>query len=277
MGYCRGNAGTAFGLLKVAEALSGAQITENRTIEDVVNASLRYILDEAKKNEQGIIWTNMNGRPGEVNLGYGRGISGIGNVAWMGYNMNRRAGNAVMAERCRAASEATVRAFIKTVETLSQDEAMSEFVGTTALSETIGLCSGISGSFVWLWTYADAIRNEDPALAKQCDEAIRTVAHRLLNTAYDVDGAYAWKNHTLKFGENTVNMAIDHGQTGVVYMLALVGARLQDPLIIEGAKKAADFVVACLVQDGEGVKMPGIVPLDPNAKRVVALKLAAKE
>ena len=59
MGYCRGNAGTAFGLIKIAEALPGAQITENHTIEDVVNASLRYILDEAQKNDQGIIWNNM--------------------------------------------------------------------------------------------------------------------------------------------------------------------------------------------------------------------------
>jgi len=211
----------------------------------------------------------MNGRVGEVNLGYGRGISGIGNVMWMAHGMNKRAGNDVMAQRCHDAATDTVQAFIKGVQGLSPDEAMSEFVGTTAFTETIGLCSGISGSFMWLWTYADAVRDDQPALAKQCDEAIRKVAYRLINTAYDVDGTYAWKNHTPKFGENTVNMAIDHGQTGAVQALAIIGARLEDETIIDGAKKAAQFVLDRTVKDGDGIKMPHIVRLDPAAKRVV--------
>ncbi len=272
MGYCRGNAGTAYSLLRVAEALPGAKITDDHTIEDVVNANLRYILGEAKKNEQGIIWANMNGRVGEVNLGFGRGITGIGGVMLIGYEMNKGADNDVMAKRCHDAATDTVQAFIRYVEGLSPEEAMSEFVGTTAFTETIGICSGISGSFMWLWKYADAVRDDQPALAIQCDEAIRKVAYRLINTAYDVDGTYAWKNHTAKFGKDTVNMAIDHGQTGAVQALAIIGARLEDERIIDGAKKAAQFVLNQTVQDGDGIKMPHIVRLDPAAKRVVDLK-----
>jgi hypothetical protein len=65
-------------------------------------------------------------------------------------------------------------------------------------------------------------------------------------------------------------MAIDHGQTGAVLVLAEMGVRLDDPRIMEGARKAADFVIAQLVKDGDGLKMPHIVKLDPNAKRLVA-------
>lgn len=269
MGYCRGNAGTTYGLLKVAEALPGVTIIQGKTIEDVVNASLRFILSQARQNKNGIIWENMNGQVGEVNLGYGRGISGIGYVMWMGQQMNQQAGNAEMEKQCADAARATVDAFLATVDGLSTDEAMTEFVGTTALVETIGACSGISGGFLWLDTFADSIREANPALAKRCDAAIRKVALRLINTAYIVDGNYAWKNHNPKFGKNTVNMAIDHGQTGAVYALARIGLRSQDQRIIAGARRAADFVVAQLVTDGNGVKMPHIVPLDPKAKRVV--------
>ena len=213
----------------------------------------------------------MNGRVGEINLGYGRGISGIGYVMWLGYQMNQRAGNDKMAEACRKAARATVDAFLATIDDLSTDEAMTEFVGTTALVETIGACSGITGSFIWLGAFADSVRDEDPALAARCDEAIRKVAYRLINTAYVVDGTYAWKNHNEKFGLNTVNMAIDHGQTGAVYALAKIGVRLEDEKILDAARKAADFVVSRTVVDGNGVKMPHIVPLDPNARRVVDL------
>ena len=269
MGYCRGNSGTAFGLMKIAQTLPGAKITQDRTIEDIANESLNYILAEAKKNRDGIIWKNMNGQAGEVNLGYGRGITGIGYTFWLGYQMNQRSGNREMAKTCYDAARSTTDAFLRTVDDLSAEEAMTEFVGTTALVETIGACSGISGSYLWLGSFADNVRAKDPELAERCDEAIRKIAYRLINTAYVVDGNYAWKNHSEKFGENTVNMAIDHGQTGAVLALAEMGVRLNDPRIVEGARKAADFVVAQLVEDGDGLKMPHIVKLNPGAKRVV--------
>jgi hypothetical protein len=276
MGYCRGNAGTAFGLLRIAEALPGAEIGKGRTIEDLVNASLRFILAEARQNDRGIIWENINGQIGEINLGYGRGISGIGYVMWLGQQMNQRVGNEEMADACQEAARATVDAFLATVDDLSSDQAMTEFVGTTALVETIGACSGITGSFLWLETFADMVRDEEPALAARCDEAMRKVAYRLINTAYVVKGTYAWKNHDEKFGLNTVNMAIDHGQTGAVESLAKIGLRLEDQKILDAARKAADFVVSQTVVDGDGVKMPHIVPLDPNAQCVVDLADSAK-
>jgi hypothetical protein len=269
MGYCRGNAGTAYGLLKIAEALPNAEIVEGCTIEGVVNASLRFILAQARRNENGIIWENMNGRVGEVNLGYGRGISGIGYVMWLGHQMNQRIGNEKMAGTCYKAARATVDAFLATVDDLSTDEPMSEFVGTIALVETIGLCSGITGSFMWLGDFADSVRDKNPALARHCDEGIRKVAYRLINTAYVVDDNYAWENHNEKFGLNTVNMAIDHGQTGAVYGLAKIGLHLQDKKIIDAARRAAEFVISQTVKDGNGVKIPHIVPLDPKATRLV--------
>jgi len=55
------------------------------------NASLRFVLAQARENDKGIIWENINGRVGEINLGYGRGISGIGYMMWLGYKMNQRA------------------------------------------------------------------------------------------------------------------------------------------------------------------------------------------
>ena len=40
---------------------------------------------------------------------------------------------------------------------------------------------------------------------------------------------------------------------------------------LNAARKAADFVLSQTVVDGDGIKMPHIVPLDPNAPRVVDL------
>jgi hypothetical protein len=113
------------------------------------------------------------------------------------------------------------------------------------------------------------VRDDQPALAKRCEEATRIVARRLINTAFVVDGNYAWKNHNPKFGgEKVVNMAFDHGQTGVVTALAETAARVKDPVIIEAAHKAADFVLSQTVKAGDGIKMPFLVTIDSTSKPV---------
>ena len=95
----------------------------------------------------------------------------------------------------------------------------------------------------------------------------------MINTAFVVDDTYAWKNHNPKFGgEKVVNMAIDHGQTGVVTALAEIGWRLKNEQIMDASRKAADFVIKHLVEDGNGVKMPMLVKIDPKAKPLVARK-----
>ena len=86
-----------------------------------------------------------------------------------------------------------------------------------------------------------------------------------------VNDAYAWKNHNPKFGgDKVVNMAIDHGQTGVVTALAEIGWRLKDEDIMNAARKGADYVAMNLVTDGDGVKMPMLVEIDPKAGPLVA-------
>ncbi len=277
-GFCRGCSGNVHALQTAQQFIPGRQITDDRSIEDVINSGLRYLIDEAKKENDFAIWQNMNGRPGERNLGIGRGVSGIALTLWHGYEMNRDLGNDVMAQNSRKTADATIRLILDEVETLNMSESLTEYVAQGAdadqsgrLVETIGICSGISGTYRWLFEYADAVREEDPELAKRCEDATRIVARRLINTAFVVEGAYAWKNHNPKFGgEKVVNMAIDHGQTGVVTALAEIGRRLGDESIMDAARKSADFVVAQLVEDGDGLKMPFLVPIDPNAERLLA-------
>ncbi|MBT3226257.1 MAG: hypothetical protein HN745_03410 [Deltaproteobacteria bacterium] len=275
MGYCRGNAGCVYALETVQKVAPGIQITEARKIEDVVNAGLRYIIENSIENKDSIIWKNMNGRPGERNMGYGRGVSGIAIVLWRGYEMNRKAGNKEMAKRCRKAADETIRTLLEAIEPLDPNKPLTEHVAqgnrdnTGKLQETIGICSGISGSYVWLFQYADAVRKENPKLAKRCEKAAGIIAHRLINTAVIDKGTYAWKNYNKKFGgEKVVNMAFDHGQTGVVSALADIGARLKDKEIMNAAKKAADFVLMHCVKEGNGLKMPFLAKIDPNAKPV---------
>lgn len=217
----------------------------------------------------------MNGRPGERNMGFGRGVTGIAMVLWRGYEMNKKAGNKKMAKRCRDAADATIRTLLDAIEPLDPNKPLTEHVvqanrdNTGKLQETIGYCSGISGSYMWLFEYADAVRSEDPKLAKRCEEATRIVANRLINTAVVDKGTYAWKNHLAKWGgEKVANMAFDHGQTGVVSALADIGARLKDKKIMDAAKKAADFVLMHCVKEGNGLKMPFLAEIDPNAKPV---------
>ncbi len=279
IGLCRGNAGCIYALETVQQMQPGMQITQARKIEDVINAGLRYIIEDGIKNKDSIIWKNMNGRPGERNMGYGRGVTGIAIVLWRGYEMNLKAGNKEMAERCRKAADATIRTLLDTIEPLDPNKPLTEHeVGyvvdgsrdnTGKLQETVGICSGISGTYMWLFKYADAVRDKDPELAKRCEEATRIVANRLINTAVVDKGTYAWRNHDPKFGaEKMVNMALDHGQTGVVMALADIGARLKDEKIMDAAKKAADFILMHCVKDADGLKMPFLVKVDPNAKPI---------
>jgi hypothetical protein len=285
MGFCRGCSGNVYALQTAQKLIPGATITEDHSIEDVINSGLRFLIDEAEKQNETAIWYNMNGRPGERNLGIGRGVSGIATTLWRGYEMNRELGNQEMARRCRETAEGTIRLILDEVESLDPTEPLSEYVAAQdesagkkkvedrsgRLVETIGICSGISGTYRWLFEYADAVRTEDPKLAKRCEEATRIVARRLVNTAFVVDGTYAWKNHNPKFGgKKVVNMAIDHGQTGVVTALAEIGWRLKDEDIMNAARKGADYVAMNLVTDGDGVKMPMLVKIDPNAKPLVA-------
>jgi hypothetical protein len=275
-GFCRGSAGNVYGMQTVQQYVPGANLTADRTIEDAINAGLRRLIAQSHEWNLGLTWKNMNGQPGALNIGFGRGVSGIALTLWRGYEMNRKTGNELMAKRCRETAETVIRGMLATVAKLESDKPLTEHVEANAkvdhsgkLNETIGYCSGIAGIHFWLFQFADTVRDEQPALAKRCEEATRIVARRLINTAYVVDGNYAWKNHNPKFGgEKVVNMAFDHGQTGVVTALAETAARVKDPVIIEAAHKAADFVLSQTVKAGDGIKMPFLVTIDSTSKPV---------
>ena len=284
-GFCRGCSGNVYALQTAQQLIPGKQMTDDHSMEDIINSGLRFLIDDADKQNATAIWHNMNGRPGERNLGIGRGVSGIATTLWRGYEMNHKLGNQAMARQCRETAEGTIRLILEAVEALEPTEPLSEYVAAQdeqagkkkavdrsgLVVETIGICSGISGTYRWLFEYADAVRAEDPQLAQRCEDATRIIAHRLINTAFVVDGTYAWKNHNPKFGgEKVVNLAIDHGQTGVVTALAEIGLRLKDEQIMNASRRAADFVVMHLVQEGDGVKMPMLVKIDPKAKPLVA-------
>lgn len=275
-GFCRGSAGNVFGMQTVQQHLPGTKLTGDRTIEDVINAGLRRLIDQAHEWNLGLTWENMNGQPGALNIGFGRGVSGIALTMWRGYEMNQKTGNTEMAKRCRETAETVIRGMLATVDELDPNKPLTEHSEPNAkvdrsgkLNETIGYCSGIAGIHYWLFHFADAVRAEQPALAKRCEEATRVVAHRLINTAFVVDGSYAWKNHNPKFGgEKVVNMAFDHGQTGVVTALAETASRIKDPAITEAAHKAADYVLKQTVKAGDGIKMPFLVRIDSTARPV---------
>jgi hypothetical protein len=46
--------------------------------------------------------------------------------------------------------------------------------------------------------------------------------------------------------------------------------RLKDEQIMNASRRAADFVVMHLVEEGDGVKMPMLVKIDPKVKPLVA-------
>ncbi|HIK91816.1 MAG TPA: hypothetical protein EYG03_07520, partial [Planctomycetes bacterium] len=128
MGFCRGCSGNVHALQTAQELIPGVTITEDHSIEDVINSGLRFLIDEAEKQNKQAIWSNMNGRPGERNLGIGRGVSGIATTLWRGYEMNRELGNHEMARRCRETAEGTIRLILDEVESLDPTEPLSEYV-----------------------------------------------------------------------------------------------------------------------------------------------------
>ncbi|MCP4508176.1 MAG: hypothetical protein GY826_17535, partial [Fuerstiella sp.] len=108
-GFCRGCSGNVYALQTAQTSIPGTQITANHSIEEVINSGLRFLIDDAQKKNSTVIWHNMNGRPGERNLGIGRGVSGIATTLWRGYELNRQLGDDDMARRCRETAEGTIR------------------------------------------------------------------------------------------------------------------------------------------------------------------------
>ena len=109
---------------------------------------------------------------------------------------------------------------------------------------------------------------KEPEFLQRAYEACRHHALRMIANAREIDGMLAWvdpkpqKGFKVDANMDLVNMAIDYGQTGVVYVLSETGKYLKDQEILEAAKKGADFIVKHAVKTERGYKFPWHVYLE---------------
>jgi len=100
------------------------------------------------------------------------------------------------------------------------------------------------------------------------DIALESRALSVIASATKIDGTLAWIVNPggrvflgYRRDVEIVNMAMDYGQTGIVFGLAETAKLLDDDQVLDAAKKAADFIVKNIVNDDNGCKSPRIVYL----------------
>jgi hypothetical protein len=81
-------------------------------------------------------------------------------------------------------------------------------------------------------------------------------------------GALNWLISVAK-RDKRINIALDYGQTGVVWFLCMAARHLDSDELLEAAAKAGDFVVAQAVPAGGGYKFPRFVAVAGPSSRDV--------
>ncbi|MEW6358880.1 MAG: hypothetical protein AB1696_21285 [Planctomycetota bacterium] len=262
-GFCFGQAGVVVPLLDLVKDMPDLKLPDGTTPLDLANGALRYLMSEAKPARGGYVWPYM--RAGEVdkNPGLGSGVGGIGWAFLKGAQANRAAGNEKFAEECMKYARGAAEYVIVTILEESKKEPFR--------MQMFGLCGGAGGSGHFLMLLAEDVGESDPALRDRARDAVRQVARGLIASATPIGDTLAWKllpdAHARKTGQvardaDVVNVALDYGQTGVVYALSETGKYLKDDEILAAAKKGGDFIVNHhAVKTPNGWKFPQYLPV----------------
>jgi len=256
-GYCYGQAGVTLPLLDLAVTLPDLKLSDGTSALSLANANLRYLMGTAQKTESGCVWPYMRHEKKSRNTGYGSGTGGIGWAFLRGAQVNKQR-DPVFADQClkhaRGAADFAAARILAFPETTT--------ASVSGGDSGFGVCGGIGGSGHFLMLFAEEVRDSDPEFARRLKAAIARSGRLLLNTAIKHNDTLIWKQHP-----RTLNMALDYGQTGMVFALTMMGRYLNDNEFLDAARRGADFIIAQGVRDRGGYKFPWQVILrEPPAR-----------
>ena len=256
-GYCYGQAGLTLPLLELAATLPDLKLSDGTSALSLANANLRYLISTAQKTETGFVWPHMRHEKKTRNIGYGSGTGGIGWALLRGAQVNKQSDPAFAAQcmkHARGAAEFAVARIMGSSET--------QTLSVSGGDSGYGVCGGIGGSGHFLILFAEEVRDSDPEFARRLKAAIARSGRLLLNSAIKHNDTLIWKQHA-----RTLNMALDYGQTGMVFALTMMGRYLNDDEFLDAARRGADFIITQAVRDRGGYKSPWKVILaEPSAR-----------
>ena len=128
-----------------------------------------------------------------------------------------------------------------------------------------GACGGEGGAPWFLLPLADTLEAEgELAAAQACRDASGRLADMVVDDSMSFQGRVAWKAAD-KFGDESVNIALDYGVTGLGWALYQVGEALDRPDLVQVARTAGDYLRQITVwEESGGCKWPQIVPYGPG-------------
>ena len=258
-GYCYGQAGLALPLLRMAEVLPELELPDGTTPLSLANGNLWYLMSVAREARGGCVWPYMRHNQTSKNIGYGSGTGGIGWAFLRGAQVNGDTDPDFASDCMKYAKGAAVFA----VGLISNYRPKGPMPGPGG-DAGFGVCGGAGGAGHFLMLYAEEVGDQDAALAGRIRAACLRVSQAVLASAVELgDGTMVCPD---RFHFKRVNIALDYGQTGVAFGLAVAGKYLQNEDLTTAAKKVADYIAKRAVPEGGGLKFAQFHPL-PNQRR----------
>ncbi|HID74874.1 MAG TPA: hypothetical protein EYP56_02640 [Planctomycetaceae bacterium] len=239
--------------LRLAETMPDLELSDGTTPLSMADGSLRYVMSAAREARGGYVWPYMRHEAKSKNIGYGSGTGGIGWALLRGARANHKADPEFAAECMPYANGAATYA-VNMVLGYQRTAPLPNPGGDAGF----GVCGGVGGAGHFLMLCADAVAPRDGDLVGRIRAAIEKIANLVAGSAVEIDGALAcpdWRHF------KRINIALDYGQTGVVLGLAAAGKYLDNPELIDAAKKVADYMAQRAVREGDGHKFAQFHPL----------------
>jgi len=253
-GRCYGQAGSAEALLGFHKEFESFRFPDKVSALDLANQSLRFLAKNAQVDEERFFWKHGSKKKKDnQSPGFGGGAAGIGHAFLLGMEANQKAGNEEMAALCRKYAIGAAHYITDTMQNPSRNynEGMM----------APGLCGGVAGAALFLRLMDERFGKDDPKLSKELRTAGQNIGKRLNKKKLQLKEGIAWSTSTKQYGANSVNLALDYGQTGQIYVLVELYEWLKDETYLKMARQATDFMLSVAVEEPHGLKIPWITRL----------------
>ena len=259
-GWCYGTAGMVYGLMEFHNVFPDHRFHDGSSALDLASAGLNWLITKKVTTGKGWSFQNMRTDGPSENPGWGSGVAGIGYVFLRGYEYYKDSDPDLAAIYLDAARKSAV--YIVELLELGWDyQGKAHRVQNGTFEHlNLALCGGVGGTGRFLVPMARAIEESDAELAERCIAATRVIASWYRTRAISCGSGIAWTARPKFGGENTINMAIDYGLTGMIIALHDLAVGLDDPELMELTGKALEGMVSLAVKEGDGYKWPLFTP-----------------
>jgi len=262
---CYGQGGSIETLLTFHAAFPEFRFSDEMSALDLANQSLRYLMDSSIPKGQGFTWQHPRFLPAYIsknNPGFGSGVAGVGYSFLLGMKANQKAGDKEFAALCK---KYAIGAAYQSATMINN---LKRLADSGERGQGHGLCGGAMGAGLFFEQLDVAIGEEIPELMEKLRDTGRHMIKLMDENKIEFSAGYGWPTHQTFNGQPAINVAVDYGLTGDVYLLINLYEWLKEPRALELAQGAADFLLSLTVEEPHGLKVAWINPM-PQTKKAV--------